>query len=185
MAPPLGQIRLSATPRPPPGWVFCEGQLQPLSQRRPLFAAIGARFGGDGRSTLALPALRLAVDSPLRFLLQAESDPPPWEVPPEQDQRLILGPVPGEGWSLRPERLGPVQIIEPTSAQSAAPLLGEVRLWVAEARLPGWLPCEGDRLSEEDGALRALLCTEHLPDLRAHLPAHPPGAPLFARVWRG
>ena len=69
-------------------------------------------------------------------------------MPPEQDQRLILGPVPGEGWSLRPERLGPMQIIEPTSAQPAAPLLGEVRLWVAEARLPGWLPCEGDRLSE-------------------------------------
>ena len=51
------------------------------------------------------------------------------------------GALAGEGWSLRPERLGPVQIIEPTSAQSAAPLLGE-------ARLPGWLPCEGDRLSE-------------------------------------
>jgi microcystin-dependent protein len=42
----------------PAGWMFCEGQLQPISEYETLFNLIGTTFGGDGQSTFALPDLR-------------------------------------------------------------------------------------------------------------------------------
>jgi microcystin-dependent protein len=42
----------------PAGWMFCEGQLLPISQNETLFQLIGTTYGGDGESTFALPDLR-------------------------------------------------------------------------------------------------------------------------------
>jgi len=42
----------------PAGWMFCEGQLLPISENETLFQLIGTTFGGDGESTFALPDLR-------------------------------------------------------------------------------------------------------------------------------
>ncbi len=42
----------------PLGWAFCAGQLMPISQNQALFALIGTIYGGDGRTTFALPDLR-------------------------------------------------------------------------------------------------------------------------------
>jgi microcystin-dependent protein len=42
----------------PAGWMFCEGQLLPISENETLFQLIGTTFGGDGQSTFALPDLR-------------------------------------------------------------------------------------------------------------------------------
>ncbi|SNS85318.1 phage tail protein [Antarctobacter heliothermus] len=42
----------------PRGWAFCDGQLLPISQNTALFSLIGTIYGGDGRTTLALPDLR-------------------------------------------------------------------------------------------------------------------------------
>jgi microcystin-dependent protein len=42
----------------PAGWMFCEGQLQPISEYETLFNLIGTTYGGDGQSTFALPDLR-------------------------------------------------------------------------------------------------------------------------------
>jgi microcystin-dependent protein len=42
----------------PAGWMFCEGQLLPISENDTLFQLIGTTYGGDGQSTFALPDLR-------------------------------------------------------------------------------------------------------------------------------
>ena len=42
----------------PRGWAFCDGQLLPISSYSALFSILGTTFGGDGRTTFALPDLR-------------------------------------------------------------------------------------------------------------------------------
>jgi microcystin-dependent protein len=42
----------------PAGWMFCSGQLLPISENETLFQLIGTTYGGDGQSTFALPDLR-------------------------------------------------------------------------------------------------------------------------------
>jgi microcystin-dependent protein len=42
----------------PAGWMFCEGQLLPISEYETLFNLIGTTYGGDGQETFALPDLR-------------------------------------------------------------------------------------------------------------------------------
>ena len=54
----LGEIRLFASNFAPRGWAFCEGQLLPISQNTALFSLLGTTYGGDGRTTFALPDLR-------------------------------------------------------------------------------------------------------------------------------
>jgi len=56
--PYLGEIRMWASPTLPPGWVFCDGRLLALSEHQALFEVIGNTYGGDGRTTMALPDLR-------------------------------------------------------------------------------------------------------------------------------
>jgi len=46
---------------PPKGWAQCNGQLLPISQNTALFALLGTYYGGDGKSTFALPDLRGAT----------------------------------------------------------------------------------------------------------------------------
>ena len=59
MAPPyVGEIRMFAGNFAPAGWMFCEGQLVPISENETLFQLIGTTYGGDGESTFALPDLR-------------------------------------------------------------------------------------------------------------------------------
>jgi microcystin-dependent protein len=54
----VGEIRLFAGNFAPRGWAFCQGQLLPISQNTALFSLLGTTYGGDGRSTFALPDLR-------------------------------------------------------------------------------------------------------------------------------
>ena len=56
--PYIGEIRIFAGNFPPNGWMFCEGQLLPISENETLFNLIGTTYGGDGQSTFALPDLR-------------------------------------------------------------------------------------------------------------------------------
>ena len=56
--PYVGEIRMFAGNFPPVGWMFCEGQLLPISENETLFQLIGTTYGGDGESTFALPDLR-------------------------------------------------------------------------------------------------------------------------------
>ena len=56
--PMLGEIRMFAGNFAPRGWAFCDGQLLPISSNSALFSIIGTMYGGDGRTTFALPDLR-------------------------------------------------------------------------------------------------------------------------------
>jgi microcystin-dependent protein len=54
----LAEVRMFAGNFAPRGWAKCEGQLLPISQNTALFSLLGTIYGGDGRSTFALPDLR-------------------------------------------------------------------------------------------------------------------------------
>ena len=54
----VAEIRIFPFNFPPKGWAFCEGQLMPLSQNTALFSLLGTVYGGDGKSTFALPDLQ-------------------------------------------------------------------------------------------------------------------------------
>ena len=56
--PYVGEIRMFAGNFAPLGWMFCEGQLLPISENDTLFQLIGTTYGGDGQDTFALPDLR-------------------------------------------------------------------------------------------------------------------------------
>jgi len=56
--PYVGEIRMFGGNFNPAGWLFCEGQLLPISENEPLFQLIGTTYGGDGQSTFGLPDLR-------------------------------------------------------------------------------------------------------------------------------
>ena len=57
----VGEVRMFTGNFPPSGWAFCNGQLLPLSQNTALFSLLGTTYGGDGRSTFALPKLMDAM----------------------------------------------------------------------------------------------------------------------------
>jgi microcystin-dependent protein len=59
--PYVGEIRMFAGNFAPAGWMFCDGQLLPISENETLFQLIGTTYGGDGESTFALPNLQSRV----------------------------------------------------------------------------------------------------------------------------
>jgi microcystin-dependent protein len=54
----LGSLLLVPYNFAPRGWLFCQGQLLPINQNTALFSLIGTTYGGDGKTTFALPDLR-------------------------------------------------------------------------------------------------------------------------------
>lgn len=57
-APFVAEIRMFACNFAPTGWAFCSGQLLPISQNTALFSLLGTFYGGDGKSTFALPDMQ-------------------------------------------------------------------------------------------------------------------------------
>lgn len=58
MEPLIAQIMLFGGNFAPRGWAFCDGQLLPISSYSALYSILGTTYGGDGRTTFALPDLR-------------------------------------------------------------------------------------------------------------------------------
>ena len=54
----VAEIRMFAGNFAPTGWALCNGQLLPISQNTALFSLLGTTYGGDGKSTFALPNLQ-------------------------------------------------------------------------------------------------------------------------------
>ncbi|MBN3518962.1 phage tail protein [Algoriphagus lutimaris] len=54
----IGEVRIFAGNFPPRSWAFCNGQLLAIAQNSALFSILGTIYGGDGRTTFALPDLR-------------------------------------------------------------------------------------------------------------------------------
>jgi microcystin-dependent protein len=57
-SPFVAEIRVVGFNFPPTGWAFCDGQIMPISQNTALFSLLGTFYGGDGKSTFALPNLQ-------------------------------------------------------------------------------------------------------------------------------
>ena len=53
----VAEIRIFPFNFPPKGWAWCNGQIMPISQNTALFSLLGTTYGGDGKSTFALPDL--------------------------------------------------------------------------------------------------------------------------------
>jgi microcystin-dependent protein len=54
----VAEIRIFPFNFPPKGWASCNGQLLPISQNTALFSLLGTTYGGDGKSTFALPNMQ-------------------------------------------------------------------------------------------------------------------------------
>ena len=54
----VAEVRIFPFNFAPTGWAFCDGQLLPLSQNTALFSLLGTTYGGDGKSTFALPDMQ-------------------------------------------------------------------------------------------------------------------------------
>src|SRR5664279_2743429 len=54
----VAEIRIFAGNFAPTGWAQCNGQLMPISQNTALFSLLGTFYGGDGKSTFALPDMQ-------------------------------------------------------------------------------------------------------------------------------
>ncbi len=57
-SPFVAEITMYAFNFAPKGWAFCDGQLLPISQNTALFSLLGTNYGGDGKSTFALPNMQ-------------------------------------------------------------------------------------------------------------------------------
>jgi microcystin-dependent protein len=58
MDPFVAEIRIFAFSFAPKGWAFCDGQLLPISQNTALFSLLGTTYGGNGKTTFALPNMQ-------------------------------------------------------------------------------------------------------------------------------
>ncbi len=54
----LAEVRLVGFNFAPRGWAFCDGQIMPINQNQSLYSLLGTTYGGDGRTSFALPDLR-------------------------------------------------------------------------------------------------------------------------------
>jgi microcystin-dependent protein len=54
----LAEIRIFPFNFAPKGWAWCDGQIMPISQNTALFSLLGTTYGGDGKTTFALPDIR-------------------------------------------------------------------------------------------------------------------------------
>ncbi len=54
----LAEIRMMGFNFAPRGWAFCDGQILPINQNQSLYSLLGTTYGGDGRTSFALPELR-------------------------------------------------------------------------------------------------------------------------------
>ena len=54
----LAEIRIMGFNFAPRGWAFCDGQILPINQNQSLYSLLGTTYGGDGRTSFALPDIR-------------------------------------------------------------------------------------------------------------------------------
>lgn len=54
----LAEVRIVGFNFAPRGWAFCDGQIMPINQNQSLYSLLGTTYGGDGRTSFALPDMR-------------------------------------------------------------------------------------------------------------------------------
>jgi microcystin-dependent protein len=123
--PYVGEIRMFGGNFAPAGWMFCEGQLLPISENETLFNLIGTTYGGDGQSTFALPDLRgrLPIHFGNGFVLA--------ETGGAEEITLTVNQIPAHGHPLLAttggQQLSPASntaLAQPTSTQATTSIYG-------------------------------------------------------------
>ena len=111
--PYVGEIRMFAGNFAPAGWMFCEGQLLPISENQTLFQLIGTTYGGDGQSTFALPDLRgrIPIHQGNGFILA--------ETGGAEEITLTVNQIPAHGHALLAST-GPGTVNAPNNAVTGA-----------------------------------------------------------------
>ena len=92
MDPILGSVLLCPYTFAPQGWMFCQGQILNIQSNAALYALLGVQFGGDGRTTFALPDLRGRIPVAVNNTVAAD--------------RIVTAPVNGQGVPTRPGVVG-------------------------------------------------------------------------------
>lgn len=54
----IAEIRILPYTFAPAQWAWCDGQILPIAQNTTLYSLLGTTFGGNGRTTFALPNLK-------------------------------------------------------------------------------------------------------------------------------
>ena len=67
-SPFIGEIACVAFDFAPPNWFPCDGRLLPIAQYQVLFALIGTRYGGDGKTNFAIPKMPSAAGAPIYLI---------------------------------------------------------------------------------------------------------------------
>jgi microcystin-dependent protein len=171
LAPEPGTLAMFCGNYAPDGWAFCDGTTLPISQRVPLFEAIGTAFGGNGATTFVLPNLNGAAP--------VGAGQGPGRAPVALGQQ-IPGPIPGLGLNYLISMEGPYP---PASGPGAFPdtgqYLGQVIAYGGAQPPPGWALCDGSLLQvSANQLLFELIGTTYggdgqntfaLPDLRGRM----------------
>jgi microcystin-dependent protein len=131
----VGEIRLFAADYEPDGWAWCDGRLLDPKQHPELFQKMGTQYGGDGRTTFALPDLR-------------------GRAPLHRGNGVQLGAAGSiqfdKGQSPYHARVAVNYIIGLTQSDhypDHEPMTGEVRLWATDFAPRNWIVCRGQVLS--------------------------------------
>lgn len=93
----LGEIRVFPYGKTPQGWLPCDGRILPIAQYTALYSLIWTNYGGDGRSTFALPDLQGRAAVCLQYNKAAGGIPlgRPGQTAGEESHTLLAGEVPG------------------------------------------------------------------------------------------
>ncbi len=161
----LGTILPFAGPEVPRGWALCDGQLLAIADYGELYSVIGVLYGGDGRTTFALPDLRgrapLGADD-AHPLGQAGAD------------TSVVG---GYGFQAI-NYVTPLKPPPPGGGGDGPPMIGEIIYTATDFAPHGWALCQGQLLPiNGNEALFELIGTTFggdgdafaLPDLRGRL----------------
>jgi len=116
--PYLGEIRCFSFGFPPKGWLLCNGQLLPINQNQALFSILGTTYGGDGRTTFALPNLQGQVPAHVGngFVLG--------QVLGEVNHTLIISEMPAHNHAVVSDVVEPGGATEHAALPSASAAIG-------------------------------------------------------------
>ena len=88
----LAEVRIVGFNFAPRGWAFCDGQILPINQNQSLYSLLGTTYGGDGRTTFALPDLR--GRAPIHVGSSGAADHPQGQKGGEEEHALDVNEMP-------------------------------------------------------------------------------------------
>jgi microcystin-dependent protein len=97
----VAEIRIFPFNFAPKGWAWCNGQLLPISQNTALFSLLGTIYGGDGKSTFALPDLEGSAPMHVGQASGSSDHPFPGEVGGSETVTLLESEIPSHSHSMK------------------------------------------------------------------------------------